>query len=273
LNEQDSIFSCLYETSNTLAMADRTLDIVNAMDNVLWSPHLVQSTILSRAGYKHGFCGIGDLTYQTVTPHHCRQVHGTKILPASDATLATSENRPDADGIYTTTNNAVAVKTADCLPLLIASTTSKFAMAVHAGWRGLTSGILKNALKCSESYVPLESLVICIGPALSTDAFEVGRDVVDRIVSADFGLPEVAWPLAVAKGRHDRWHIDLQLAAAMQLYIAGVKTENIEVVRRCTRTDINQNTQQDQTIKPYVWHSYRREGQGCGSNWSWIKPL
>lgn len=273
MNEQGSISSCLYEISNTLAMADRALDIVNAMDKVLWSPCLVQSTILSRAGYKHGFCGIEDLTYQTVTPHHCRQVHGTKILSASDATLASSENRPDADGIYTTTSNAVAVKTADCLPLLIASSTSTFAMAVHAGWRGLTSGILRNALKCSESYAPLESLVICIGPSLSTDAFEVGRDVVDRVMSEDFGIPEVAWPFAVAKGRIDRWHIDLQLAAAIQLYIAGVKTENIEVIRSCTRTDINRSTQHDQKTKPYVWHSYRREGPGCGSNWSWIKPL
>ena len=254
-------------------MADRALDIVNAMDKVLWSPSLVQSTILSRAGYKHGFCGIGDLTYQTVTPHHCRQVHGTKILLASDATLATNENRPDADGIYTTTGNAVAVKTADCLPLLIASSTSKFAMAVHAGWRGLTSGILRNALKCSESHVPIESLVICIGPSLSIDAFEVGRDVVDRVMSAGFGMPEVAWPFAVAKGRHDRWHIDLQLAAAIQLYVAGVKAENIEVIRSCTRTDINRSVQPAQNINPYIWHSYRREGHGCGSNWSWIKPF
>ncbi len=264
---------CLYETSNTLAMADRALDIVNAMDKVLWSPRMVQSTILSRAGYQHGFCGIGDLSYQTVTPHHCRQVHGTKILRASEATLATSENRPDADGIYTTTSHAVAVKTADCLPLLIGSSSSRFAMAVHAGWRGLTSGILRNAIKSSESYTPLESLVICIGPSLSTDAFEVGRDVVDRLMSADFGLPEVAWPFALAKGRHEKWHIDLQSAAAIQLYIAGVKAENIQVIRSCTRTDLQRGVQQDQTIQPYFWHSYRREGQGCGSNWSWIKPL
>jgi copper oxidase (laccase) domain-containing protein len=92
-------------------------------------------------------------------------------------------------------------------------------------------------------------------------------------MSANFGIPETAWPLAVAKGRNDRWHIDLQLAAAIQLHLAGVKPENIEVIRSCTRTDVQLKNQQVQTSKAFTWHSYRREGQGCGSNWSWIKPL
>lgn len=254
-------------------MPQRALDILNAMDKVLWSPVAAQSTLLYQVGYQHGFCGIEDQTYASVEPHHCRQVHGTAVLPASDATLARSDNRPDADGLYTSSNNAVAVKTADCLPILIASKTSKFAMAVHAGWRGLTLGILRNALESAEQVSPLDSLVVCIGPALSIDAFEVGRDVIDRLTSPDFDMPETAWTLAVAKGRCDRWHIDLQLAAAIQLYLAGVKAENIEVIRSCTKTELQRSIPHDQAIKAYAWHSYRRDGAGCGSNWSWIKPV
>lgn len=264
---------CRCVTSNTFAMPHRTLDLVNAMDSVLWSPPAAQSRIISQLEYQHGFCGIGDLTYQTAQPHHCRQVHGVSILAASDATRATGDNRPDADGIYTISSNAVAVKTADCLPLLIASSTTKFAMAVHAGWRGLTSGILRNALKTAEKFTPLTSLVICIGPALSTSAFEVGRDVIDRLMSADFGMPENAWPMAISKGHNDRWHVDLQLAAALQLHLAGIEAKQIEIIRSCTRTDVRRSVQRDQDVTPYAWHSYRREGQGCGSNWSWIRPL
>jgi copper oxidase (laccase) domain-containing protein len=75
----------------------------------------------------------------------------------------------------------------------------------------------------------------------------------------------------VAKGKRDRWHVDLQVAAAMQLYLAGISSSNIEIMRSCTRDESFSLDQDSSKETTPVWHSYRRDGKSCGSNWTWIK--
>ena len=54
----------------------------------------------------------------------------------------------DADASYTTRNNLVcSIRTADCMPLLITDEVGSFVTAIHAGWRGLSSGIIENTFK------------------------------------------------------------------------------------------------------------------------------
>ncbi len=53
----------------------------------------------------------------------------------------------DADGAFTTAKGVVcSAMTADCLPVILTDTKGTQVAAVHAGWRGLAGGILKNAV-------------------------------------------------------------------------------------------------------------------------------
>ena len=252
-------------------MHSKPVEILNALEKINWSSGPTFSDLFRRHGYENGVCGFDSSTHADLKPHHVQQVHGTAVIPAGDATRYTIPERAKADGIYTTEKLVLAVKTADCLPILLASTKTRFALALHAGWRGFSAGILKNALAVARQFGQPESLIACIGPAISLPAFEVGRDVVDQITAPEAGLSSDTWPIAVAKGKNDRWHVDLQVAAAIHLYLAGVSSSNIEVMRSCTRTDCLDLSKDRSVEQKPRWHSFRRDGKTCGSNWTWIQ--
>ena len=101
------------------------------------------------------------------------QIHGTKIELINENSLNLIEA---CDGLYTEKENiALAIKTADCLPLILCSKEGKELTALHVGWRGLHAGIVENAIlnfKCAT-----ESLVAWLAPCISSTNYEVGRDV------------------------------------------------------------------------------------------------
>ncbi|MDE3270396.1 MAG: laccase domain-containing protein, partial [Pseudomonadota bacterium] len=99
-----------------------------------------KSTLL--ADYTHGFCGRGRHPSDV---HYPKQVHGIALATASAGTAPDCDDhhRVAADAVFTTQPNVkIAVRTADCVPLL--AVADNFALAVHAGWRGLFAGILAN---------------------------------------------------------------------------------------------------------------------------------
>jgi polyphenol oxidase len=241
-------------------------DLISALKQVRWSTTSSTSSLLTELRIQHGFIGTlpAEVT-QANPPHHCRQVHGTEIISASALTLPSIENatRTAADGLYSLDGQCIAIKTADCLPVLVAATHSPFTQAVHAGWRGLTSGILFNAVKIAGHYQPVKQCRFVIGPAISREAFEVGPEIVDALKSEACGLLRDSWQLPLSKGKADRWHVDLSLAAVLQLLRSGVEPEHIEVLRACTVLDTKD--------EKFLWNSFRRQGKGCDSNWSWIQ--
>lgn len=237
------------------------LEPISALASVNWSPSQAISSLLSKHSIKHGFTGIqGSLPLHA---HFCSQVHGVDIACAEEAAngFGVKERQP-ADGVWTAKSGAcVAVKTADCLPVLLATTDGRYVAAIHAGWRGLVAGILPRAVQLllEQSCLHSSSLIACIGPSISREAFEVGPEVIDATASASFALDANARSLTISKGSGDRWHLDLASAAALQLVAQGLAPQNIEVIQACTKTLDRE------------WHSYRREGRGCGVNWSWLE--
>ena len=245
-------------------MKSHLAELVERLKDVHWATDPTSSELLSKYNIEHGFLGRPPVdALRQMDPHHVKQVHGTKITQASNLTMYDAGERPDADGIYSVEADVVAVKTADCLPVLIASTNGAFVAAVHAGWRGFTSGILINALKIAHSNQGVNSLRVVVGPAISRQKFEVGTEVVEAMQGVECGLSDDAWGLTVSKGQNDRWHVDLPAAAALQMMIAGIKPNHIEVIQSCTVTSQKENQ--------CLWASYRREGKACGSNWTWIR--
>lgn len=224
---------------------------LNLLSQATWlGPENWVSYVTSR-GIKAGFTGTtGELSGSF---HHVKQVHGNLVVKASDATAPTVATRPEADGIWTEQAGLiVTVKTADCLPLLLWH--PKLAMALHAGWRGFVGGILQNGLSLiKDRGISLAEVNLLVGPAISSYAFEIGPEVKEPIAKM------VPWDFILSKGKDDRWHADLQMAAVAVAVSEGLAWKNVACVRSCTQYEVGR-----------PWHSYRRDGARAGRNWSWV---
>jgi len=167
-----------------------------------------------------------------------RQVHGARVAHADAMTEAT-----EADAVTARTAGAVcSVQTADCLPVLFASTDGRRIAAAHAGWRGLVAGVLEATVQAMEH--PPEHITAWLGPAIGAEAFEVGPEVRAAFLARD---PEAR--AAFRPGKDDHWFADLYRLARQRLLRAGVR--DIHGGGRCTYTESE------------TFFSYRRDGT-CG---------
>lgn len=147
------------------------------------------------------------------------QVHGAEVVRVSAPTgpLATVGA---ADAVWTTEPGlALAVRVADCVPILLAAPGG--VAAVHAGWRGVALGITPSAVCALAAGVGVSPADVhaVIGPHIGVDAYEVGPEVVDGVAAS--GVPVATF---ARRGRGDRWQVDLGAAVAAQLAAAGVTT-------------------------------------------------
>lgn len=178
-----------------------------------------------------------------------RQVHGTGVLPAGAAAPAAE---PEGDGWVAggaeRAAGGLAVKTADCVPLLIAERGGAAIAAIHAGWRGVAAGILGVALRrLVELGAPAGGLVVALGPAIGGCCYEVGLEVLQAVCRAS-GAGDDGLALGSAAGPR----IDLRDALRRQCLAAGVEPGALHTAPWCTRCASDR------------FFSYRREGAGCG---------
>lgn len=208
------------------------------------------------AGIKHGFCGIEG---QPSELHHLKQIHSSIIKEADRETQWQFDDiRPEGDAIFTDSDNLrVSIKTADCVPILFLSKNG--IMALHGGWRGLSKGILEQAiLFFRQKGISACQLSVGIGPCISLSQFEIGEEVVEKLQQGVRSLGPLDWAYCLSKGQKDRWHIDLAMIAVFELAHLGVVPAKISVLQSCTY------------LHDKSWHSYRRSGEKAGRNWSWI---
>lgn len=177
------------------------------------------------------------------------QVHGDVIrLVATPDEVGDSEIHADAV-ISDLPKVLAAVKTADCVPVLIGDPQTGAFAAVHAGWRGTVESIVKKAVeKLKGIYGTSPSdLVAAIGPAATCKNYEIGEDVTAAF-QKNFELSEKYFTAT----RDGHAMVDLHLANRDQLIDAGVDPENISTAPFCTmeRSDL--------------FFSYRLEKQKLG---------
>lgn len=161
------------------------------------------------------------------------QVHGACVVdPARDAQTGAAYGGFEigkADALTTTDRTVlVSVRTADCVPVLLASEDGKRVAAVHAGWRGVVGRVATEALK---RFDKPSRVIVAIGPSIGTKSFEVGVDVL-REFDLVFG-PET--PFVPSDRGPSHAHLDLREALAIQFRHAGV--EKIDTTDRCTVRD------------------------------------
>ncbi len=154
------------------------------------------------------------------------QVHGNRVVTVD----APSSPLPEADGQVTGNREfGVAVVVADCLPIALAS--GEAVAILHAGWRGLASGVVEAGVRALRRLSPSPALHAAIGPGAGACCYEVGEEV-----HAHFGT----------SGRT----LDLKKIARAQLTQAGAET--VHDVGLCTMCE------------PELFFSHRRDGGVTG---------
>ncbi|QVL51869.1 MAG: peptidoglycan editing factor PgeF [Cyanobium sp. M30B3] len=228
------------------------------------------------AGFEHGFFtrqwqgrGPEDLAgYLSagVSVHRTRQVHGNRVLPARQAV---APPWPDADGLRSDAGGqSLWVCGADCTPVLLADPVRGAAAACHAGWRGVASGILAEAVAALVADGSAAAdLLVALGPAVSGANYQVHHSVScelaasltpllreaplgsppEQSLSQELELLRAGRALAVdAEPQKDR--LDIRQAARIQLELLGINPERIASCPLCT------------VAEPDLFHSWRRDG-------------
>lgn len=156
--------------------------------------------------------------------HWLNQIHSNTLIEINESkNLATI---PTADAVFTTSDDVVcAILTADCLPILVTDTQGRGVAAIHAGWRGLADGIIKNTIEkfCSKLNIKADECVVWLGPAISQTHFEVGIEVYEAFTSKH---PEAhkAFIKNENKNKNEspKYHADLYHLARLELHDLGV---------------------------------------------------
>lgn len=144
-------------------------------------------------------------------PAWLRQVHGTGVVDAG-----TAAGEPQADASFARSANVVcAVRSADCLPVLLADDAASVVGAAHAGWRGLAAGVLEATVDAMR--VEPRTLLAWLGPAIGPKVYEVGEEV-----RAAFLARDARAAAAFTPHRPGHWLLDLYLAARQRLAARGV---------------------------------------------------
>ena len=193
--------------------------------------------------------------YLPSEPQWLSQVHGTTVVRLDEKSSDT--DNPTADASFTTQTNVIcAVQTADCLPVLLCDATTKVVAAVHAGWRGLASGVIENTLaKMQDCGAKSDNVMAWLGPAIGPLQFEVGEEVKDQFMAIDLSASAA---FKAREGQRGKFLADICLLAELRLLKAGVN--KIARGNFCTVSQANR------------FYSYRRDGvTGRMASLIWIK--
>jgi YfiH family protein len=143
-------------------------------------------------------------------PVWLRQVHGTDVVDAANATRGTP-----ADALFTRMKNTVcAVMAADCMPVLFAHEDGGVVGVAHAGWRGLCAGVIESTIAAMG--VPADRVIAWLGPAIGPGAYEIGEEVRAAFVDRDSQAAAAFRPT-----RPGHWHLDLYAVARQRLAAQG----------------------------------------------------
>lgn len=177
-------------------------------------------------------------------PH---QVHDIECLDVTEDVLhASPEQRQQLlegkDALMTTLPHlCIGVSTADCIPVLLYDPRHHAKAAIHAGWRGTVSRIVKETFrKMQRRYATLpEDTLAVIGPGISLKNFEVGQEVYDDFADHGFDMRLLARKYPCKNNpAQEKWHINLPLCNQLQLESVGVPRSHIQQSGICTYDDV-----------------------------------
>ncbi len=182
-------------------------------------------------------------------PHQSKQVHGIQVCRCQGS----GKLHQDADILITTQRHTtIAVRTADCLPILLVDKKTQVAAAVHAGWRGSVQRVVQVAVSemCGLG-ANEENILASLGPCIAACCFEISADVGHQ-------LSQSCGKNVVSK-RRERLFADLGKTNMLQLLACGLQPNNIELSLACTACQVSPS-----------YFSYRRDHGETGRQLSMI---
>ncbi|WP_173048951.1 peptidoglycan editing factor PgeF [Nitrospira sp. KM1] len=188
-----------------------------------------------------------------------RQVHGTDVLVVDHPIGESDRFEEGWDALITNQPGlTVAVRTADCVPVLVYDRRKRAVAAIHAGWRGAVSGILPKTLDRLSNHFQIErgDLRVSIGPSAGPCCYEVDDAVLNPLRSTFSG-----WEQVVRNDMGKKTHFDLKAFVRMQLYHYGIEHHHVTSVNLCT------------ICHEELFYSYRREGRVNGTMLSGISLI
>jgi YfiH family protein len=150
-----------------------------------------------------------------------KQCHSATAISLSDSSSAAPDKRPDADAYVSNRENAaLAILTADCVPVLFADRHRSVIGAAHAGWRGANGGILAATVNmmCDKG-ASLAGIEAVIGPAIAKASYQVGDDCRDAVLTAH---PHASQFFHPDPAHEQKYYFDLPALASWQLGRIGI---------------------------------------------------
>lgn len=190
--------------------------------------------------------------------HTVRQVHGAAVVevPArQEGPGALPQPFAEADALHTArAGEAVGVKTADCVPILLVDPDTRRVAAIHSGWRGTDADISARAVEALVARgARADRLLAAVGPAIQICCYEVSPELGQRFRSR-FGAD-------IAVEEEGKVHLDLPGAVKQTLLGAGMREAHIEVLLECT------------ACKPERYFSHRRDRGLTGRHLNFVASV
>jgi hypothetical protein len=153
-------------------------------------------------------------------------VHGVGVIDASGYA-----GPVDADASFARRKKVVcAVMVADCMPVLLADERGEVVAAAHAGWRGLSAGVIEATVAAMG--VPAGRLLAWLGPAIGPEAYEIGAEVREAFLAKD---PRAESAFTLTRPGH--WLLDLYAIARLRLASLGITRVGGGDFCTCTEKD------------------------------------
>jgi len=185
-----------------------------------------------------------------------KQVHGTDALLVDRPVTGLDRFEGGWDALVTDQAGVtVAVRTADCVPVLVYDRRRRAVAAIHAGWRGAVAGIVPKTIQLMVSRFAIDAtdLRVSIGPSAGPCCYEV-----DEAVLAPLRSGRSDWPSLLRDDRGTKARLDLKALVRRQTAQIGIRPEHITLVNLCTICHSD------------LFYSYRREGRVNGTMLSGI---
>lgn len=166
------------------------------------------------------------------------QTHSTNIREITSA----NDLFQETDALFTRQREiAVGVRTADCVPVLLAAPDIAAVAAVHAGWKGTLGRIVSKTVdRLASLGADSSKMIAVIANCVCCECYEVGDELAEEFLSDLRLSPCVRYgnfsdPLGLRNFDYSKPHLDLPLANSIILSDAGLRDENIVKTNICTR--------------------------------------
>jgi len=115
-----------------------------------------------------------------------RQTHSARVVTIDSTSDVSIDARADADALITNNSGyALAILTADCVPVLFAAPEMGVIGAAHAGWRGAVDGVLEATITMmAKQGIKPDQIEAVIGPAIQQANYQVGDDLRHAVLAA-----------------------------------------------------------------------------------------